>query len=246
MSETNAIDPPHMSDGEYIQRLEADVDKLQREKDARVYYQDQVYHACLVIDRLLGGTTTTGTLETPESDFKQRCKAVEADVKRLQAWVHDLQSGMYINCVYCGHRYGPREDTPCTMADVLKEHIEQCPEHPLSHAMTEIARLQEIADDKLCRDTYLGRVQTENIRLRKALQVKPGGCKMLSIGDKCDCTLCRQSNEITRLHDQLQSEAHGHKCQTQKVADLEAQLRLMETTADEEVGRLEAIIDRNA
>ena len=27
--------------------------------------------------------------------------------KRLEQWVNDLQSGMYINCVYCGHRYGP-------------------------------------------------------------------------------------------------------------------------------------------
>ncbi len=70
--------------------LHAIIDKLQREKAARVYYQDQVYHACLVIDRLLGGGTTTGTLETPESDFKQRCEAMEAKTKRLQAVVDKL------------------------------------------------------------------------------------------------------------------------------------------------------------
>ncbi len=29
MSNTDGIDPPHMSDGEYIQRLEADVKRLQ-------------------------------------------------------------------------------------------------------------------------------------------------------------------------------------------------------------------------
>jgi hypothetical protein len=65
-----------------------------------------------------------------------------AENQRLQKWVADLQSGMYINCVYCGHRYGPKEDTPVAMADVLKAHIEQCPEHPLSHAKAEIERLR--------------------------------------------------------------------------------------------------------
>ena len=55
-----------------------------------------------------------------------------AEIERLRQWVNDLQSGMYINCVYCGHRYGPRDEVPATMTDVLKEHIEQCPEHPCS------------------------------------------------------------------------------------------------------------------
>ena len=52
--------------------------------------------------------------------------------KVLNLWVRDLQAGMYINCVYCGHRYGPREDTPVSMAEVLKKHIEKCPKHPMS------------------------------------------------------------------------------------------------------------------
>ena len=30
---------------------------------------------------------------------------LRAENGRLQAHVDDLQSGMYINCVYCGHRY---------------------------------------------------------------------------------------------------------------------------------------------
>ena len=59
-------------------------------------------------------------------------KHVTADVERLTAWVADLQSGMYVNCVYCGHRYGPGETTPVSMADALKAHIAQCPEHPMA------------------------------------------------------------------------------------------------------------------
>ena len=34
------------------------------------------------------------------------------EIERLKVWVDDLQSGMYVNCVYCGHRYGPGETTP--------------------------------------------------------------------------------------------------------------------------------------
>ena len=67
------------------------------------------------------------------------------EIEDLQQWVSDCQSGMYINCVYCGHRYGPREETPVAMADVLKEHCEQCPKHPLSAAKAEIRRLHQCA-----------------------------------------------------------------------------------------------------
>ena len=68
----------------------------------------------------------------------------------LQVWVNDLQSGLYVNCVYCGHCYGPRETTPVSMADALKAHVEQCPKHPMS-ALRErnralVAALRDIAD----------------------------------------------------------------------------------------------------
>jgi hypothetical protein len=58
--------------------------------------------------------------------------AIEAQLSQARQWVNDLQSGMYINCVYCGHRYGPNPGTPVAMADVLKQHIATCPEHPMS------------------------------------------------------------------------------------------------------------------
>ncbi len=57
-----------------------------------------------------------------------------AEIERLKIWVADLQSDMFINCVYCGHRYGPHETTPVSAADALKAHITECPEHPLSRA----------------------------------------------------------------------------------------------------------------
>lgn len=67
--------------------------------------------------------------------------AQQADLTRYKNWVHDLQAGMYVNCVYCGHRYGPEDEVPTTMAQALKEHIEQCPEHPMSKLKE---RLEEV------------------------------------------------------------------------------------------------------
>ena len=71
------------------------------------------------------------------------------EIERLQQWVADLQSGMYVNCVYCGHRYGPSETTPVSMADVLKEHIEVCEKHPMSRLKKDYIRLtEELAQEK--------------------------------------------------------------------------------------------------
>ena len=81
-------------------------------------------------------------MNTDEKDTM--IKNLEADNKRLRQWVNDLQSGMYVNCVYCGHRYGPSENTPVSMADVLKEHIEHCPEHPMSKLKAQLAASQRM------------------------------------------------------------------------------------------------------
>ncbi|HWF03412.1 MAG TPA: hypothetical protein VHA06_06980 [Candidatus Angelobacter sp.] len=56
---------------------------------------------------------------------------LEQENTRLRRWIDDLQSGMYISCVYCGHRYGPKDKVPTSMADALKLHISACPEHPM-------------------------------------------------------------------------------------------------------------------
>ena len=83
---------------------------------------------------------------------------MKKQIAELKRWINDLQSGMYINCVYCGHRYGPRENTPVSMADVLKDHIAKCPKHPLSQANKKIAELKEVIQH-----CALGQVP-ENIR----------------------------------------------------------------------------------
>jgi len=68
----------------------------------------------------------------------------EKEINRLKSWINDLQSGMYVNCVYCGHRYGPRDEVPESMADVLKNHIEECPQHPMSKLKEENDKLRKL------------------------------------------------------------------------------------------------------
>ena len=64
--------------------------------------------------------------------FLDKIEQQQQEIGSLKNWVNDLQSGMYVNCVYCGHRYGTENETPASMADVLKKHIEECPAHPMS------------------------------------------------------------------------------------------------------------------
>ena len=74
------------------------------------------------------------------------------EIESLRELVDDLQSGMYVNCVYCGHRYGPKETTPVSMADALKAHVESCPKHPMSVIKQRLDRLEEAAQAVLDND----------------------------------------------------------------------------------------------
>lgn len=75
-------------------------------------------------------------LEKENADLK-------IEIEQLERWIDDCQSGMYINCVYCGHRYGPNDgDHLVSMRDALQEHIEICPKHPMSKLKERIAELE--------------------------------------------------------------------------------------------------------
>lgn len=76
-------------------------------------------------------------------------RAVDQELARYKQWVSDLQSKMYVNCIYCGHRYGPVQDTPVALADVLKQHIEQCPSHPMSQLKVRNAELAKMLEAAL-------------------------------------------------------------------------------------------------
>lgn len=87
-------------------------------------------------------TAAEKEIEIRSASWKEAAAKVEElliENKRLEAWIDDLQSGMWINCVYCGHRYGPNDDKVAPRK-ALEEHIESCPKHPLSIARAELRK----------------------------------------------------------------------------------------------------------
>lgn len=84
----------------------------------------------------------------------KRIKQLEREGDAALRWVDDLQADMYINCVYCGHRYGPDSEVPATMADALKEHVESCPKHPMSELRATIESVKALVER--WRKTHLG------------------------------------------------------------------------------------------
>lgn len=73
-------------------------------------------------------------------------KDLRRDVESLRAWIADLQDGGFVNCVYCGHRYGRADRVAASLADVLKAHVAACPEHPLRVALDKLDQLRRRHD----------------------------------------------------------------------------------------------------
>ena len=84
--------------------------------------------------------------------FKQ-VNACETELYRYKQWIDDLQSELYVNCVYCGYRYGRGEITSISMKDVLHKHIEQCTQHPMSALKKEVESLKN-ENEQLKRELY--------------------------------------------------------------------------------------------
>ena len=57
---------------------------------------------------------------------------ITKEIESLQQWIRDVQGKTFVNCIYCGHRYGAASITPVALADIMKQHVAQCPKHPLS------------------------------------------------------------------------------------------------------------------
>lgn len=64
------------------------------------------------------------------------------EIRRLRQWVSDLQSGAYITCAYCGHRYGPKEGGDPSMVGLYREHVEKCADHPCNVLVREIEAMK--------------------------------------------------------------------------------------------------------
>lgn len=154
--------------------------------------------------------------------------AVAPEVERLRQWVADLQSGMWINCVYCGHRYGPADITPATvpaaanaptMAEALRAHIEQCPDHPMSALKAENARLSEAVEQS---------AGAYNV-LEEALQRFGGGGTGLNVQNAIVKLLERLTHGRDRKAELLASTIAVADARAAELATLRSQRRLMIT-----------------
>ena len=140
--------PPRSSQGtndeEKLQRIHEILDGSDSWKAEALRLRD---HMAELTERLAAidvGCSNCGGLPHSEGCALRDPAALRDRVAALQAWVDDLQSCMYVNCVYCGHRYGPGETTPVSMADALKAHVEACPQHPMSALKRRVAELESM------------------------------------------------------------------------------------------------------
>lgn len=111
----------------------------------------------------------------------------EDRIKELEQWVEDLQSGMYINCVYCGHRYGPTESTQASGTEQLRRHILQCPKHPMAGLAKAMRHIYERGSSALSESRFstdvrvlygiIAKIQSDaSIALSEAKLLSPGVC----------------------------------------------------------------------
>ena len=113
-------------------------------------------------------------LKADRDRLRQWVRDLKADRDRLRQWVRDLQSGMYVVCAYCGHRFEPGSNA-ASMIDVLKEHIERCPEHPMSALEADRDRWKLHAE-------LLGRAVKASV---------PSNCELCNSHGMRSCSGCR-------------------------------------------------------
>ena len=113
-------------------------------------------------------------------EYKKTILEQADELRKLRGWVSDLQSQMYVNCTYCGHRFGRDDQVPASMADVLKQHIAVCPLHPMSkliraatgagHLIASLLAVREGATDELLRGNL--NALNEALRFAGAAEVR--------------------------------------------------------------------------
>ena len=84
-------------------------------------------------------------LDRHRRDHAKEIARFQENLASAEKWIDDLQAKLYINCVYCGHRYGPGEEITTTMRSALFQHIARCPKHPLSVLRLGVKRIAQRA-----------------------------------------------------------------------------------------------------
>jgi hypothetical protein len=167
-------------------------------------------------------------------DLNNHVACLEQDRDELEIWVEDLQSEKYVNCVYCGHRYGPalcekcdgsgmekiRPDhmpdeictwcngtgrgAPVAMADMLTAHVERCPKHPLALMRKALDEVGLMAKNAVERKNINPITALEEIAFRSRKFVSPGVCVVEPCG-----WLENWDREGDETHDQYHKRQRG-------------------------------------
>lgn len=96
-------------------------------KASRIYFQDQVYHACNTFDRILGGTTIVGGHQMPEeADFKRRCDELERRVAEANNALFHAKVGLEL--AVSGPRTG-RSGNACRCAGAFECSVHKAMRH---------------------------------------------------------------------------------------------------------------------
>lgn len=83
--------------------------------------------------------------------YQMELGQARTELTHYKAWVADLQSGMYINCMFCGFRYGPSNEK---MQERLEDHIYKCSKHPIRPLMDLLIQWYQDADHfGMCTDS---------------------------------------------------------------------------------------------
>lgn len=182
-----------------VRQLKAEIERLRREKDARVYYQNIVYAVCNVIDEIDGAKPgagiVCGTLEAPSDEVQLRMQVLVGEVRRLR---RELGARVY-------HQIGKvrrlrarlREQTDETQR--AGERIDAAICDALAHLGIDISdRVGKTPIEQIVGGVVVG-LQTENERLREAcrsvLSTRPcDDCYEEGCDWECGC-VCHRSME---------------------------------------------------
>ncbi len=114
---------------------------------------ERIYRSVDSFERVHYSDKRWDTADNTEYILADLYDDAQAEIEQLNKWVDDCQSSMYINCVYCGHRYGPDDgDHLNSMRDALREHVAKCPKHPMSSLLTQRDKLADAL--RVVKDNY--------------------------------------------------------------------------------------------
>lgn len=147
-----------------VRQLKAEIERLRREKDARVYYQNIVYAVCNVIDEIDGAKPgigiVCGTLERPSDEVQKRMQVLVGEVRRLRTRLREQtdetqRAGERIDAAIC--------DALAHLGIDISDRVGTTPIEQIVGGVvvglqTEVERLRAVAGSvlstRLCDDCY--------------------------------------------------------------------------------------------